>query len=88
VALFCADALAKGLAENVSDTEWGGFLKKVQNYVKESGRITHRALLHRFNAAKRRDFQEAVIQLIESGVLNVEEQKASNGKVTKIYSLR
>jgi hypothetical protein len=88
VALFCADALAKGLAENVSDTEWGGFLKKVQNYVKESGRITHRALLHRFNAAKRRDFQEAVIQLIESGVLNVEEQKAPNGKVTKIYSLR
>jgi len=88
VALFCADALAKGLAENVSDTEWGGFLKKLLGYVRESGTITHTALLKKFNSARQRDFKEAIIQLIDSGELDYDEKKGTTGKTVRYYRVR
>jgi hypothetical protein len=88
VALYCADALAKGLAENVSDTEWGGFLKNILKRVRESGEISHRALLAKYTSAKRRDFQEALVQLVESGQLDVREKPATNGKAVKYYAVR
>jgi hypothetical protein len=88
VALYCADALAKGLAENVSDTEWGGFLKKLLGYVRESGTITHTALLKKFNSARQRDFKEAIIQLIDSGELDYDEKKGTTGKTVRYYRVR
>jgi hypothetical protein len=88
VALFCADSLAKGLAENISDTEWGGFLKNILKRVRESGEISHRALLAKYTSAKRRDFQEALVQLVESGQLDVREKPATNGKAVKYYTVR
>lgn len=88
LAIWCAERLAKSLAENVSDSEWGAFLKNILKRVRECGEISHRALMSKYTSAKRRDFQEALIQLVESGQLDVREKPASNGKAVKYYMVR
>ena len=88
LAIWCAERLAKSLAENVADSEWGAFLKNILKRVRESGEISHRALMSKYTSAKRRDFQEALIQLVESGQLDVREKPASNGKAVKYYIVR
>lgn len=88
LAIWCAERLAKSLAENVSDSEWGAFLKFIAKQVRECGEISHRALLMKCSSTKRREFNEAISQLIEMGTLDVREKPATNGKSVRYYALR
>jgi hypothetical protein len=88
LAIWCAERLAKSLAENVADSEWGAFLKFIVKQVRECGEISHRVLLMKCSSTKRREFNEAISQLIEMGTLDVREKPASNGKAVRYYALR
>lgn len=87
IALWAANTMMREVARNVADNDNEAAYKRILNTVRDAGAdgVTRRELLRRIKTLRKRELEEMIGTLIESGEIRLEEIKNKQGSPTAKY---
>ena len=87
IALWAANTMMREVARNVADNDHEASVKRVLNEIIDSGPegISRSNLLRRVRTMRKRDIEDIVTTLQESGEVMVENKRPARGRPTTVY---
>ena len=87
IALWAANTMMREVARNVADNDQEAAYKRVLNLIRDSGTegVTRRTLLRKVKTMRKRELEEVISVLCESGEVRVTNEKNKRGEPTTRY---
>lgn len=87
IALWAANIMMKEVARYVSDNEYEASVKRIINIISDAGDdgINRRNLLRIVRTIRKRELEDIIVMLIESGQIKIENRKNKRGPATTVY---
>jgi hypothetical protein len=86
IALWTANSMMREAAHNIADNEVQAQRLRVLRIIRESGGITRRDLLRRCTTLRKREIEEILALLLESGEVSVQQMRGKAGPAKQLYT--